>query len=693
MSAAPPPPSPPVPPETPAGEGAAREGRRARRREVRQAFGSKLLTIFAVSLTLMTTLAVGGAGWVLRDAAHDALDRQLGRHLEAVAALSAEELSGSIYLQEARAGSPAAQKQLSARLEKRRQKAEVSAIVVFVLEGEPPRPRLVAPLEDASVLGRLLADQGAIERAAAERRPSASTLYAYAPEHEAERLFKGGYAPVLGPEGEVQALVGVELPADFRQAVAELVKLFTVLAGLAGLVVLASAVLLVRQRVHIPLYRLVRAMQGKDGQPLPAKVRWQDEIGELTHHYNDMVERLAEKERELRELYARTRERAVYLQEYSDCLVGGVPSGVVAVDRTGVVAVWNPPAARILGRAGRIGTRLEEQLPPEHPLLRALLGALQGTPTSQAMVVLGEPEEELEDGQRLVELSAAPFRGEDGALLGAAALVNDRTELEQLRRAASRNERLAAIGNLGAGLAHEIKNPLGAISGFAELIERRQGQDAARLAGRLRAEVERLDTFLREFLSFARDNKLRREPCDLVGLVRQSVETAMQGAGISAAEVPAVLEGGEARPAGSQGPLGVTLDLEEDLPALALDGNLLRSACTNVALNALQVMSAGRGGRLSVFLRRAGSAVYVRFRDQGPGVPPEDRERIFDPLFTTRAEGTGLGLAIAHKAVVVHGGKITVRDAPGGGAEFTLRIPMVSAGVAEAAPVETGASS
>lgn len=680
----------PLPAEIPDPEGAAREERRAKRRETRQAFGTKLLYTFAITLTLITTLVLVAAGFLLRDAAFDALDSQLGGQLEAVAALTAEDLGGSIYLQEARSGLPASREraalQLAARLQKRRERAAVSAIVVFELTGEPPRPRVLATTEAAGSgeQGRLLADQVAVERALATRLATSSTLYEYTPPGGEPALYKGGYAPVLGPDGQVQAVVGVELPADFRAAVNELLRQFLLLSGLAISTVLLAAVLLVRQRVHVPVYRLVRAMEGKDGQPLPAKVRWRDEIGELTNHYNHMVDRLAEKERELRELYARTRERAVFLQEYSDCLVAGVPSGVVAVDRAGVVTVWNPPAARILCREGRPGVKLEEQLAPEHPLLRALKGALSGSPTSQAIVILGEtgqeaPGDALEEQQRLVELSAAPFRGEDGTLLGAAALVNDRTELEQLRRSASRNERLAAIGSLGAGLAHEIKNPLGAISGFAELIERREGQDAARLAGRLRTEVERLDTFLREFLSFARDNKVRREPCDLASLILGSVETALQGVGVPAAEIPRALEGAELTPPAAKGALSVALDLEQGLPALAMDGTLIRSACTNIALNALQVMSTHRGGRLSVLLRRAGGAVYARFRDQGPGIPPEDRERVFDPLFTTRAEGTGLGLAIAHKAVVAHGGKITVREAPGGGAELTLRIPAVEA--------------
>jgi two-component system sensor histidine kinase AtoS len=479
----------------------------------------------------------------------------------------------------------------------------------------------------------------------------------------------------------VLALVGVELPAEFRAAVSEVAWRFTILGTLAGLTVLLAAVFLVRQRVHVPIYRLVRSMRGADDDaPRRARVRWNDEIGVLTEHYNDMVDRLVAKDRELRQLYDTAREQADYLQGYSNYLVAGVPHGVVAVDDKGVLTVWNPGAARILRRQGELGQPLESQLDDDHPLCRALCGALRdGSVTSQAMIVL---EGEEEDAQRLLELSCAPFRGDQGELLGAAALVDDRTELEQLRRAASRNERLAAIGNLGAGLAHEIKNPLGAISGFAELIQRKEGADAARLAGRLRDEVLELDRFLKEFLAFAREDKIRREPCDLNEVVVRGAELGLTGMGLGPAEVQALLEGEVVEIASHE--CRLELELADDLPPLALDAGLVRSACANLTANAFQAMKGG--GNLHVRTYRAGKQVQLKFRDNGPGVPLQDRERIFDPLFTTRAEGTGLGLAITHKAVIAQGGEIAIRDAPGGGAEFVVRLPIVEAEVGQQAP-------
>ncbi|MCA8922639.1 MAG: PAS domain-containing protein [Planctomycetes bacterium] len=643
-----------------------RPNRRARRLSRRRAFGTKLLYTFAITLSAVTVAVFTVAGLLIRDTAREALEGELARRLEDTALLTAARLEGSPYIPQATGGLPRAQRLAREALRRElvafQAKTRVSEIVVFAPNPDGGAPTILASSSDsADPRGRLLADEGAYSLAAEELRPTTSSLYRYPHAEGDERLVKGGYAPILGSDGTVLALVGVELPAEFQEAVREVVARFLVLAAFAALTVLAAAVLLVRHRVHVPIYRLVRAMKSAGG-PEPAKVRWPDEIGVLTENYNDMVTGLREKDRELRELYARAQERAVYLQGYSNYFVAGVPTGVVAVDTSEQLTVLNPAARRILGCEGESGQPVGEVLGAQHQVALALRRALEGSRSDK--VLIGIPGEEDQE-QRPVELSCAPLYGEDGSLLGAAALVDDRTEVEQLRRAVSRNERLAAIGNLGAGLAHEIRNPLGAISGFAELIERREGQDAARLAGRLRGEVSALNTFLEQFLSFARDNSIRRELNDLRPILHESVDAALQAVG----------EGGLDAP----GRFRVAFDIDGGLPQLSLDRALIRSAFTNVAQNALEAM--GEGGELSIAVRVARETVTVRIRDTGPGIPAEDRERIFDPLFTTRAAGTGLGLAIVHKTLGAHGGKIGVREAPGGGAEFVIRLPLTGATV------------
>jgi signal transduction histidine kinase/HAMP domain-containing protein len=666
---------------------------------VRQALSHRLLTTFALMLTLVSALVFLLAGLLIHHTTTQALEQQLARHLEAVASLAAKKQLIATYTAAALQGSEQARAVLDDEVSKVKVSAGVSEVVLFVPGDAGELTILAATRTDEAgrdrLLGRLLADAVAIEAARRDQLARSSTLYQ--DPLAGDLLSKAAYAPVLDVEGRPLAVVGIELPADFKEAREAVLYRITGLGTLAGAAVLAAAVFLMRQRVHVPLYRLVRAMQGDgdDSVPRKAKVRWPDEIGVLTEHYNRMVDRLAEKDDKLRELYGQAREQAEYLQGYSNHLVAGVPSGVVAVDTKRVVTVWNRPASEILRKTGEVGKPADVLLDADHPLNRALRAALEGSTTDQALIVLDDPgtkrwssrrvaseegalvdEADDEDQARMVELTCAPFRGAKGELLGAVALVTDRTELERFRRSASRNERLAAIGTLGAGLAHEIKNPLGAISGFAELIERKQGAEAARLAGRLRGEVEDLNRFLGEFLAFARDDTIRRETHDLRELILRGLTVGLQAVGVDADAAERALAGEPITRAGGA-PLVVRLALQE-LPPMAVDGPLLRAAFSNLSKNAVQAMG-DKGGELGVRLSRLDDVVYIRFRDQGPGIPLEIREKVFDPLFTTRAEGTGLGLAITHKTVTAHGGKISVRDAQGGGAELVIRLPFVGA--------------
>jgi signal transduction histidine kinase len=668
-----------------------RPTRRQRRTLARQRFGTKLLTTFALVLTLVTTIAFTVAGLFMHRTNVRVLEREVTRNLESVARLAASRFAQhTVRLEQANHRleivSRGARPKLAEICRKLVTDAQVSEIVVFRVKAGPDGPPDVRVLassggNEADVEGRLLADADLSIREAIERnQPVSSSIWGRELPNKQWQLYKSAYMPVDMPDGAPHILVGVELPAEYAAAVREVLNTYIAMGVLAGLAVLVCAMFLVKQRVEVPVYRLWRAMEGE--KPGRVRVRYPDEIGVLTQHYNRMVDRLEEKDQKLKQLYDEVRETASYLKGYSNSLVGGVPEGVVAVNTEGRLTVWNASAQRILREVCPLGDPLPNQ---DAPLAQALRRALEGSRTDKAMIILvvpGEGETDDPDRQRLVELTCAPFVDEEGALLGAVALVNDRTELETFRRVAERNQRLAAIGSLGGGLAHEIKNPLGAILGFAELIER--GGDAQRWAGRLRDEIVELDTFLNEFLAFARDNSIRREPTDLEDLVRRSLVQSLKQVGLDPDAAGAAVEPG-APPVNLLLRGGINIRLEMDvLPLLALDATLLRSAFVNLATNALQAMieqsqASNKGGELLVRGHKVGQSVYVRFRDTGPGIPLENREKIFDPLFTSRAEGTGLGLAICNKTITAHGGKLSIRDAPGGGAEFVVRLPMVAA--------------
>jgi len=223
--------------------------------------------------------------------------------------------------------------------------------------------------------------------------------------------------------------------------------------------------------------------------------------------------------------------------------------------------------------------------------------------------------------------------------------------MEQLRRA----DRLSALGELSAGLAHEIRNPLGSLEGAVAILRRpelpeQNRQEFAEMAGK---EVLRLKGLLTNFLEFARPQPPRRtfiEPQLLLESVsRLADETAKMA--------------------------GVTIRIQSvPMAAVSIDAEQIKQVLLNLVLNAVQAMPSG--GEITLRARQGNGSVLLEVADQGVGIPQENLERIFDPFFTTRAGGTGLGLSIAYQIINQHGGHLSVRNNPGRGVTFTVVLPV-----------------
>ena len=254
--------------------------------------------------------------------------------------------------------------------------------------------------------------------------------------------------------------------------------------------------------------------------------------------------------------------------------------------------------------------------------------------------------------------------------------TNRRLELAQAE--ARRSERLAALGQLSAGLAHEIRNPLGVIKGSAEMLTQKlQASDALarELAGYISTEVNRLSDLVTEFLDFARPLHAEPHPADLIALldrVLQIVADRFAGRQSSGTQEPGK-------------PVRVERHYASGLPLVPLDESLCEQAFLNLVQNAYEAMQEGdHGGTLRVDVQPAiqndREGVELRLADTGPGVPEELREEIFNPFVTTKKTGVGLGLSIVSKIVDGHHGSIRVENAAGGGAVFTLFFPLEEAG-------------
>jgi signal transduction histidine kinase len=279
--------------------------------------------------------------------------------------------------------------------------------------------------------------------------------------------------------------------------------------------------------------------------------------------------------------------------------------------------------------------------------------------------------------RRVFEAFAYPVPSVVEGRVLAIAYARDVTDRLALERQAIRNERLAVVGELAAGLAHEIRTPLTSISNSVKLLEGALPADAgpdARLVLKIIAkESKRLSALLADFLKFARPRAPRPVPTDLNALVREAVRIA-RGSRPQAESVP------------------VDLELAPELPEAPVDPDQMQQALLNIVVNALEATQAAGGprdGTRRVVVGTAGprqgrAGWEIRVADGGPGIDAADRARIFEPFFSRKSDGTGLGLAITKRIVEAHAGRIEAADADGGGAVFTIHLPAASG----AAPLE-----
>jgi nitrogen-specific signal transduction histidine kinase len=263
-------------------------------------------------------------------------------------------------------------------------------------------------------------------------------------------------------------------------------------------------------------------------------------------------------------------------------------------------------------------------------------------------------------GSRRFSLSCSPVRQPDGQIF-LLELVADVTEQTQLRERLSEAERLAAAGELAAGVAHEIRNPLAAIVNATTLLhgpELLTSEERASTLDAVRKEARRLNRILSDFLIFARP----REPKRLTADIREVVE-----------HVAALIREDPAR--------ATLVELETRIdaavPSFAFDQDQLTQVLLNVALNGVEAM--GGRGRLSLEVTRQNGQVLIAVADTGRGMSPEERGRVFEPFFSKKPGGTGLGLTIARRIVDGHGGRIDFESTPGRGTRFTIALPLVAA--------------
>jgi two-component system sensor histidine kinase PilS (NtrC family) len=345
------------------------------------------------------------------------------------------------------------------------------------------------------------------------------------------------------------------------------------------------------------------------------------------------------------------------LRELNQLIVDSIQSGLMTTDGEGRVLHVNAFGEAILGRplAGVRGRHLRELLGT--PLLgRAELAARAA---SRALARLELSYLHPEGRQLELGVSVTPLAAEAAASGGYLVVFQDLTEIRRLEQEVRAKEKLAAVGEMAAQLAHEIRNPLGSIRGSAQVLmgEPGLGEEQGRLLAIISRESMRLSDTLNRFLFDVRPSSRARGPVDLRPLVEEAVVLLRNGAELRDSHE-------------------VRLEVGEGPHVCVADPDQIKQVFWNLARNGLEAMPGG--GKLDVRLRREKDEVVLSLRDEGRGIEKDDIGRMFEPFRTTSGMGTGLGLAIVFRIVREHGGDIEVRSVPAEGTEVDVRLPAVA---------------
>ncbi len=414
------------------------------------------------------------------------------------------------------------------------------------------------------------------------------------------------YEPLAGDRA-VRAVVAVQ-PAT-------LLGRWRALAGGMALVVAGGGALLawlLVSRVVAPYRELLAEAAGVTEQR-----EGESEDRFLVATFHDTVQRLQRSE-------AALRVRADELAVLSDVLTRESGSGVVIADAAGAVRASNEVARELLGDTLRAGA----PLPP-------LVASAEGR---------------VELHLRTLELRRFPLRSSSGQLQGEVAFLTDRTRVEALERTMREREGMAALGELAAGMAHELRNALATIRGYLRLLPAADGEQRSRYLAAIEGESETLSGVLDRFLGFAQPRELRREGVEL----RRLAEETVARTGEMFPRVSITAGGDEARVTGDRLALAVVLD------------NLVRNAAEAVE---------GHSGRVAVRVESLRDQARVVVDDDGVGISEEVRARLFAPFASTKPSG-GLGLALARRLARLHGGEVDLEARPGPGSRFVVTLPL-----------------
>jgi PAS domain S-box-containing protein len=350
-------------------------------------------------------------------------------------------------------------------------------------------------------------------------------------------------------------------------------------------------------------------------------------------------------------------------KKFSETVLNSSVTGIVTTDINGGITSMNPAAVQIVGIHGGEPLPMRRFIGEVFPALPGLDGIFNSSDTQQRYIESCEYHFRKKGGDTaILHINASPLGEDTGRTMGMIFTVQDVTSLKEREKYLQRVNRLISLGELAAGVAHEIRNPLTGIGVVLDILRRRKELSPGdlELAQEATAEIDRLERIVAGLLDFARPKDFNFE----VAAINDVVESML------------FLIKKQCR---NQNLL-FNVRYGENIPAVRMDQEKIRQALLNVVINAIQAMPGGGNLTIETACRNGGdsawNSVVVTISDTGPGIPEADRDRIFDPFFTTHSDGTGLGLSITHSVIKEHNGKITVESDECGGTTFIISLPV-----------------
>jgi len=370
-----------------------------------------------------------------------------------------------------------------------------------------------------------------------------------------------------------------------------------------------------------------------------------DELGQVSRKITQVGQQL----RGVHEIFST-------LRENMDSVMAGLEDGLLLFTRDARAVMVSPAAEKFLGApAGHfLGRRVHEIFPPGHPLREVL--HMEGDELSE---IAAETDLKTVEGVRRVSVSVQAIQ-ENGERMGALVTLRDLDSIESINTQLQVSERLAALGRITAGVAHEVKNPLNSMRLWLENLKESLPPDpdsgTTQAVQVLDKEIDRLDAVVKRFLDFTRPMDIRLEATQLADVLKEVMEIA--------------------KPQLRKSKIIVAQLLPIDVPEVYVDRALLKQAVLNLVLNAVDAMPSG--GQLRLVLSRRGENAEITVGDTGRGIPMENRQKIFQLFFTTRPGGSGIGLASTFRIVQLHNGSIDFTTEVGRGTTFRIELPLAA---------------